>query len=106
MELKKMNVTVSELTEQLLLKEAAALDLTVGEILDRLVLRLSPEDPYDAGLLMTEYVLISAARLSPEQFNQAVEFLCSMLMGAADCPVEQDRLQKLKLAYQSSSGIQ
>ena len=57
--------------------------LSVGEVLDRLVLKCSPDDTSEAFLLIMEYISIACARLDPDARRYIIQTLIRVLEQSA-----------------------
>lgn len=68
----ELKATVISQSKEILESLASASGLTVGEVIDRMLLAVSPTDVNDAFLLILDQVLISTRQLEPEQFNEVI----------------------------------
>ena len=70
--LNELSVTVCKETRQTLDALASSSGLTLGEVLDRMVLAVSPSKVDNAHLLILDQILIATNRLNQEQFNEVI----------------------------------
>lgn len=68
----ELNTTVRMESKELLDALADASGLSVGEVIDRMLLAVSPSDVNNAFLLILDQVLIATQRLNQEQFNEVI----------------------------------
>jgi hypothetical protein len=79
-----------------------AAGLSIGEMLDRIVLNVSPKDPALASSLILDSILRYCSRLDNEQFNEAIAYVAELLLKAyqKDNPGgNRARLEELVQAY-------
>ena len=74
-----LNATVCIETKVLLDETSEKTGLSVGEIIDRLVLNCCPEDPEIAAAIMLDHILLAGAKLNQEAFNDAVRSLLQVI---------------------------
>lgn len=98
----KLEAMVQSKTVEELKNMAKDADLSVGEMIDRLVLRISTKDVATAVQLAQEEILVSFSSLNPDQFGDALMELLAAL--AAVLPENElprmTRLAALKRAEQ------
>lgn len=70
--LMELNTTVRMESKEILDALADASGLSVGEVIDRMLLAVSPSDVNNAFLLILDQVLIATQRLNQEQFNEVI----------------------------------
>ena len=70
--LAEINVTVVSKTKETLEALASASGLSVGEVIDRMLLAVSPSDVNDAYLIILDQLLIATQRLEADQFNEVI----------------------------------
>lgn len=70
--LAEINATVVSKTKETLEALASASGLSVGEVIDRMLLAVSPSDVNDAYLIILDQLLIATQRLEADQFNEVV----------------------------------
>ena len=80
--LAEINATVVPKTKETLEVLANASGLSVGEVIDRMLLAVSPSDVNDAYLLILDQVLIATQRLEHDQFNEVILMVLKALEGA------------------------
>ena len=80
--LAEINATVVPKTKETLEVLANASGLSVGEVIDRMLLAVSPSDVNDAYLLILDQVLIATQRLEHDQFNEVVLMVLKALEDA------------------------
>lgn len=80
--LSEINATVVTKTKNTLEGIEKLTGLTVGEILDRMVLNCCPTDTDKAYLLILDNILISTENLNQEQFNETIY---KVLKALEDC---------------------
>lgn len=68
----EINVKVMSKTKEVLEDIAETGGLSIGEVIDRLVLKLSPDDVDTAHVLILENILITTSRLTQEQSDEAI----------------------------------
>ena len=77
--LAELNATVCTETKVLLDETSEKIGLSVGEIIDRLVLNCCPEDPEVAATIMLDHILLAGAKLNQETFNEAILSLLKVI---------------------------
>ena len=80
--LAEINATVVPKTKETLEVLANASGLSVGEVIDRMLLAVSPSDVNDAYLLILDQVLIATQRLEHDQFNEVILMVLKALEDA------------------------
>lgn len=70
--LMELNTTVRMESKEILDALSDASGLSVGEVIDRMLLAVSPSDVNNAFLLILDQVLIATQRLNQEQFNEVI----------------------------------
>lgn len=70
--LSEINATVITRTKEILEGIAETGGLTIGEVIDRMVLKHSPDDPQTAAMLMLDNILVTTHNLNQEQLNEAI----------------------------------
>lgn len=70
--LMELNNTVRMESKEILDALADASGLSIGEVIDRMLLAVSPSDVNNAFLLILDQVLIATQRLNQEQFNEVI----------------------------------
>ena len=68
----EINVKVMGKTKEVLEDIAETGGLSIGEAIDRLTLKLSPDDVDTAQILILENILITTSRLTQEQSDEAI----------------------------------
>ena len=68
----EINVKVMSQTKEVLDVIAKTGGLSIGEVIDRLTLKLSPDDVDEAQILILENLLITTSRLTQEQSDEVV----------------------------------
>ena len=80
--LAEINATVVSKTKETLEALATASGLSVGEVIDRMLLAVSPSDVNDAYLIILDQLLIATQRLEAEQFNEVILMVLKTLEDA------------------------
>ena len=80
--LAEINVTVVSKTKEILEGIAETAGLSVGEVIDRMVLKLCPENVDDAHLLILENILITTKCLTREQLDETMLKVLKVLESA------------------------
>ena len=80
--LAEINAKVLPTTKEALEGIADAGGLSIGEVIDRMMVKLSPEDAHDAALLILDNLLIATKRLNPEQLKEAILKFLKVLEGS------------------------
>ena len=80
--LAEINATVVPKTKETLEVLANASGLSVGEVIDRMLLAVSPSDVNDAYLIILDQLLIATQRLEADQFNEVVLMVLKALEDA------------------------
>ena len=80
--LAEINATVVSKTKETLEALASASGLSVGEVIDRMLLAVSPSDVNDAYLIILDQLLIATQRLEADQFNEVVLMVLKALEDA------------------------
>lgn len=80
--LAEINATVVPKTKETLEALATASGLSIGEVIDRMLLAVSPSDVNDAYLLILDQVLIATQRLEHDQFNEVILMVLKALEDA------------------------
>lgn len=80
--LAEINAKVVPKTKETLEALANASGLSVGEVIDRMLLAVSPSDVNDAYLLILDQVLIATQRLEHDQFNEVILMVLKALEDA------------------------
>jgi len=80
--LAEINATVIPKTKETLEALATASGLSIGEVIDRMLLAVSPSDVNDAYLLILDQLLITTQRLEHDQFNEVVLMVLNALEDA------------------------
>lgn len=70
--LMELNTTVRMESKEILDALSDASGLSVGEVIDKMLLAVSPSDVNNAFLLILDQVLIATQRLNQEQFNEVI----------------------------------
>lgn len=78
----EINVKVMAKTKEVLESIAETGGLSVGEVIDRLVLKLSPDDVDIAHVLILENILINTSRLTREESDAAILKVLKVLESA------------------------
>ena len=78
----EINVKVMSKTKEVLEDIAETGGLSIGEVIDRLVLKLCPDDVEEAHILILENILINTSRLTQEQSDEAVLKVLKVLESA------------------------
>lgn len=84
--LKDLKITVMKDTAEGLEKMAHEGAMTIGEVVDRLVLQLAPSEPEVAEMLLTQEILIILSNLSEEDSQRVYIGLSKAVLMA--CPEE------------------
>ncbi len=71
----ELNATICKETKEILDALTETSGLSVGEVLDRMILAVSPADVNNAYLLILDQILIATQRLNQEQFNEVILML-------------------------------
>lgn len=80
--LTEINATVVSKTKETLEALANASGLSIGEVIDRMLLAVSPSDVNDAYLIILDQLLIATQRLEHDQFNEVVLMVLKALEDA------------------------
>lgn len=80
--MEELKINVSTVTADALHKAAEEAKLSIGEIVDRMVLTVAPDDPDIAWTLALEQYLICTARLSEEGSAKAFGNMCGLFLGS------------------------
>lgn len=70
--LNELNITVCKETKEILDALSNASGLSAGEVIDRMILAVSPSNTEKAYLLILDQILIATQRLNHEQFNEVI----------------------------------
>ena len=81
-QLAQLQATVMSTTVKTLARIAKELDLSIGEVIDRLVLNRLPKDADYAALLLLEQIRMLVSSLTDEQKDEAI---CKMITEIAAC---------------------
>ena len=79
MELKTLQITVCEDTAADLQKTAEAMGLSLGEVIDRLVMLRMKNDAPSAALLIGEYIMLYSTRLSEVEFSKVLDLVKELI---------------------------
>lgn len=71
----ELNATICKETKEILDALTETSGLSVGEVLDRMILAVSPADVNNAYLLILDQILIATQRLNQEQVNEVILML-------------------------------
>lgn len=80
--LMELNTTVCKETKEVLDALSDASGLSAGEVIDRMILAVSPSDAEKAYLLILDQLLIATQRLNHEQFNEVILMVLKALEDA------------------------
>lgn len=80
--LMELNTTVCKETKEVLDALSDASGLSAGEVIDRMILAVSPSNVEKAYLLILDQLLIATQRLNHEQFNEVVLMVLKALEDA------------------------
>ena len=78
----ELNTTVCKETKEVLDALADASGLSAGEVIDRMILAVSPSTAEKAYLLILDQLLIATQRLNHEQFNEVILMVLKALEDA------------------------
>lgn len=78
----EINVKVMAKTKEVLEDIAETGGLSIGEVIDRMALKLCPDNADDAHVLILENILINTSRLNGEQSDEAVLKVLKVLESA------------------------
>ena len=92
----EINVKVMGKTKEVLEDVAETGGLSIGEVIDRLVLKLSPDDVDTAHLLILENLLITTSRLTQEQSDEAILKVLKVLEDACVEDMRNELTETLK----------
>lgn len=94
--MEELKITVSTVTADALHKVAGETKLSIGEIVDRMVLTIAPDDPDIAWTLALEQYLICTARLSEEGSAKAFGNMCGLFLGSMPPEDLDDMISRVK----------
>ena len=80
--MEELNIKVTKMTADALRKSAEQASIEVGEVVDRYVLNVAPDDPDKAFILAMEHYLICVSRLSEEGSAQVFGKVCGLFLGS------------------------
>lgn len=80
--LSEITATVATKTKKVLEDIAKTGGLSVGEVIDRMVMKLSPEDAQEAAMLILDNILITTSKLNQEQLNEAIFKVLDVIGGS------------------------
>ena len=80
--LNELNITVCKETKDILDALSKASGLSAGEVIDRMILAVSPSNTEKAYLLILDQILIATQRLNHEQFNEVILMVLKALEDA------------------------
>ena len=80
--LNELNITVCKETKEILDALSNASGLSAGEVIDRMILAVSPSNTEKAYLLILDQILIATQRLNHEQFNEVILMVLKALEDA------------------------
>lgn len=77
-----MTITVTTKTADAVRKAAEEAHIPIGEVVDRCVLDVAPDDPDSAFILALEHYLICVSRLSKKDSAQVFGDICGIFLGS------------------------
>ena len=80
--MEELKITVNKMTADALHKVADAADIPIGEVVDRYMLNVAPDDPDNAFILLIEHYLICVSRLSNEDSARVFGDICGLFLGS------------------------
>lgn len=80
--MEELKITVTEMTADALREVAEAADIPLGEVVNRYVLRMAPDDPATAFVLIIEHYMTCVARLSKLDYAKVYGDMCGVLLGS------------------------
>lgn len=89
--MEELKIKVTKMTADTLRKTAGEMGVPIGEVVDRYVLRVAPDDPQNAIVLAIEHYLVCVSRLSKEDAAQVFGDICGIFLGAIP-PEELDKM--------------
>ena len=94
METEKLHIKVTKMTADALREVAEAAGIPLGEVVNRYVLRMAPDDPNTAFVLIIEHYMTCVARLSKLDYAKVYGDMCGVLLGSIP-PEELDSMVAL-----------
>ena len=75
-------IEVADPTMDVLRKTAKEAGISIGEVVDRLILDVAPDNPDSALIVALEQYLISVSRLSKEDSTKVFGSMCGIFLGS------------------------
>ena len=89
--MEELNIKVAKMTADALRKAAEVANIPIGEVIDRCVLNVAPDNPDNAFILAMEHYLICVSRLSEKDSAQVFGDMCGIFLSSIP-PEELDEL--------------
>ncbi|MBD5160974.1 MAG: hypothetical protein HDT14_02960 [Oscillibacter sp.] len=94
--MEKLTITVATKTADALRKTAEEAHIPIGEVVDRYVLNVAPDNPDNAFILAMEHYLICVSRLSKKGSAQVFGDMCGVFLSAIPPEELDDIVSRLK----------
>lgn len=94
--MKGLKITVAKPTADMLHKAANEAGIPIGEVVDRLVLNVAPNDPDSAFIIALEQYLICVSRLSKKDSAKVFGNMCGIFLGSIPSEELDDIVSSIK----------
>ena len=94
--MEELKIKVTKMTADALRKVAKEAYIPIGEVVDRCMLNVAPDDPNNAFILLMEHYLICVSRLSKKDSAQVFGDICGLFLGSIPPEELDDMIANIK----------